>query len=196
MKKSSGTIFDGGSRPSGRGAGMEPRNMLRSFSVLAALSFAGAACAQTESTAPNGPSTTVTHPTANPELDGASTAPRDPTHVAAASSSAVSNGMQVRSESGELLGSVSSIIPGDSRNDSYVVVADLQGLATMMPYSTATQMTQKDKLVVDRTAFQKAPKVQQSQPEDDTRDRFERKADEYWKRYAMNPDATGPVRRY
>ena len=66
----------------------------------------------------------------------------------------------------------------------------------MMPYSTATQMTQKDKLVVDRTAFQKAPKVQQSQPEDDTRDRFERKADEYWKRYAMNPDATGPVRRY
>lgn len=170
-------------------------NILRSFSVLAALSFAGAACAQTESTAPNGPSTTVTHPTANPELDGASTASRD-THMAAASSPVVSNGMQVRSESGELLGSVSSIIPGDSRNDNYVVVADLQGLATMMPYSTATQMAQKDKLVVDRTAFEKAPKVQQSQTEDDTRDRFERKADEYWKRYAMSSDSTGPMRRY
>ena len=26
MKKSSGTIFDGDSRPEGRGAGMEPRN--------------------------------------------------------------------------------------------------------------------------------------------------------------------------
>jgi hypothetical protein len=171
-------------------------DMLRSFSVLAALSFAGAACAQTESAAPNGPSTSVTHPTANPELDGASTASRHNPRLAAASSPTVSNGMQVRSESGELLGSVASIIPADSRNDSYVVVADLQGLATMMPYSTATQMAQKDQLVVDRTAFQKAPKVQQSQTEDDTRDRFERKADEYWKKYAMNPDSTGPMRRY
>ena len=168
----------------------------RSFSVLAALSFAGAACAQTQSTAPPGPSTSVTHPTANPELAGASTAPRGTPRVATASSPAVSNGMQVRSESGELLGSVSSIIPGDSRSDNYVVVADLQGLATMMPYSTATQMAQKDKLVIDRTAFEKAPKVQQSQTEDDTRDRFERKADEYWKKYAMSTDSTGPMRRY
>ncbi|HEY6923578.1 MAG TPA: hypothetical protein VI653_08925 [Steroidobacteraceae bacterium] len=171
-------------------------NILHSFSVLAALSFAGAACAQTVSPAPNGPSTSVTHPTANPELDGASTAARDARIAAASAPAAVSNGMQVRSESGELLGSVSSIIPGDSRNDHYVVVADLQGLATMMPYSTAIQMAHKDKLVVDRTAFEKAPKVQQSQSEDDTRDRFERKADEYWKSYAMNPDSTGPVRRF
>jgi hypothetical protein len=171
-------------------------DVLRSFSVLAALSFAGAACAQTEVSAPNAPSTSVTHPTANPELAGASTASRDTPRMAAASSPTVSHGMQVRSESGELLGSVASIIPGDSRNDNYVVVADLQGLATMMPYSTATQMAQKDKLVVDRTAFEKAPKVQQSQTEDDTRDRFERKADEYWKRYAMRSDSTGPMRRF
>lgn len=170
-------------------------DILRSFSVLAALSFAGAASAQTENPAPNGPSTSVTHPTANPELDGASTASRDTTRMAAASSATVSNGMQVRSESGELLGSVASIIPGDSRNDHYVVVADLQGLATMMPYSTAAQMAHTDKLVVERTAFEKAPKIQQSQTEDDTRDRFERKADEYWKKYAMSPDSTGPVRR-
>ncbi len=171
-------------------------DILRSFSVLAALSFAGAACAQTESAAPIGPSTSVTHPTANPELDGASTASRHSQRMAAASSPAVSNGMQVRSESGELLGSVSSIIPGDSRSENYVVVADLQGQATMMPYSTATQMAQKDKLVVDRTAFEKAPKVQQLQTEDDTRDRFERKADEYWKKYAMSSDSTGPMRRF
>ena len=170
-------------------------NILRSFSVLAALSFAGAAGAQTETRAPNEPSTSVSDPTANPELDGASTASRDRPPLPAASSPAVSNGMQVKSESGELLGSVSSIIPGDSRNDNYVVVADLQGLATMVPYSTATQMAQKDKLVVDRTAFEKAPKVQQSQTEDDTRDRYERKADEYWKRYAMSSDSTGPMRR-
>jgi hypothetical protein len=169
---------------------------LRSFSVLAALSFVGAACAQTQTTAPNGPSTTVTHPTANPELDGASTASRNgDERVATASSPAVSDGMQVRSESGELLGRVSSIIPGDSRNESYVVVGDLQGLATIMPYETATAMTQHNKMVVDRTAFEKAPKMQQTQMEDRSLEGSQRKADEYWKKYAMNEDSTGPVRR-
>lgn len=169
---------------------------LRSLSVLAALSFIGAACAQTQTPAPNAPSTTVTHPTANPELDGASSASRTADErVATASSSTVKNGMQVRSESGELLGRVASIIPGDARNESYVVVGDLQGLATMMPYETATAMTRHDKMVVDRTAFEKAPKVQQTQSEDQPLEGSQRKADEYWKRYAMNEDSTGPARR-
>ena len=93
----------------------------------------------------------MTHPTANPGLDGASTAPRGAhERLATASESAVKNGMQVRSESGELLGRVASIIPGDARNESYVVVGDLQGLATLMPYETATAMTRRDALVVDR----------------------------------------------
>jgi hypothetical protein len=146
---------------------------LRSFSVLAALSFVGAAYAQTEATVPR----------------------TDNQRVATASSPAVSAGMQVRSESGELLGRVSSIIPGDSRNESYVVVGDLQGLATIMPYATASIMTQRDKMVVDRAAFEKAPKMQQTQTEDHSLEGSQRKADEYWKKYAMNEDATGPVRR-
>jgi len=166
---------------------------LRSFSVLAALSFAGAACAQTE-TAPNGPSTTVTHPTANPELDGASTASRKE-RLAMSDSAAVSSGMQVRSESGELMGRVSAIVPGDSGDKNYVVMADQQGLASLMPYSTATAMVHNDKLVIDRTAFEKAPKVQDTQLEDRSRHALERKSDEYWNRYAMSADSTGPVRR-
>jgi len=166
---------------------------LRSFSVLAALSFAGAACAQTE-TAPNGPSTTVTHPTANPELDGASTASRNE-RLAMSDSAAVSSGMQVRSESGELMGRVSAIVPGDSGDKNYVVMADQQGLASLMPYSTATAMVHNDKLVIDRTAFEKAPKVQDTQLEDRSRHALERKSEEYWNRYAMSADSTGPVRR-
>jgi hypothetical protein len=165
---------------------------LRSLSVLAALSFIGAAGAQAQTT----PSTTVTHPTPNPELDGASTASRPSDgRVATASSSAVRNGMQVTSESGEPLGKVASIIPGDARNESYVVVGDQQGLATMMPYETAIAMTHHNKMVVDRTAFEKAPKVQQTQSEDQPLEGSQRKADEYWKKYAMNEDSTGPVRR-
>ena len=167
-------------------------NVYRSFSVLAALSFVGAACAQTE-TAPNGPSTTVTHATANPELDGASTASRN-TRVATADA-AIANGMQVRSESGELMGRVSAIVPSDSRDQNYVVMADQQGLASLMPYSTATAMVHNDKLVIDRTAFEKAPKVQNTQLEDRSLDGVERKSDEYWNRHAHSPDATGPVRR-
>jgi len=168
-------------------------HITRSFSVLAALSFVGAACAQTE-TAPNGPSTTVTHPTANPELDGASTASRN-TRVATSDSAGVSNGMQVRSESGDLIGRVSAIIPGDSRDENYVVMADQQGMASLIPYSTATAMVHDDKLVIDRTAFEKAPKVQNTQLEDRSLSGLQRKSDEYWNRYAESADSTGPVRR-
>jgi hypothetical protein len=194
MTKSSGTIWVGASRPKGRCAGTGPRNnTLRSFGVLAALSFAGAAYAQTEA-APNGPSTTVTHPTANPELDGASTAARN-TRVATSDSATVSNGMQVRSQSGDLMGRVSAIVPGDSGDESYVVMADQQGLASLMPYATATAMVHNDKLVIDRTAFEKAPKVQNTQLEDRSLNGLERKSDEYWKRYAESADSTGPVRR-
>jgi len=166
---------------------------LRSFSVLAALSFVGAACAQTE-TAPNGPSTTVTHATANPELDGASTASRG-ARMARSDSASVSDGMQVRSESGELMGRVSSVVPGDSGDKNYVVMSDLQGMASLMPYSTATAMVHDQKLVIDRTAFEKAPKLQTSQLEDRSLNGLERKSEEYWNRYAMSEDATGPVRR-
>jgi hypothetical protein len=169
---------------------------LRSFSVLAALSLAAAAYAQTDTPAQNAPSTTVTHPTPNPELAGASTASRTHnTRMAAASSQPISDGMQVRSESGDLLGSVSTIIPGDQRNDAYVVMGDIQGLATMMPYEMAAGMAQKDKLVVDRTAFEKAPKLQKAQIEDRSLEGFKRRSDDYWKKHAMSEDSTGPTRR-
>jgi hypothetical protein len=74
-------------------------------------------------------------------------------------------------------------------------VGDLQGFATIMPYATASALTQHDTLVVDRTAFEKAPKVQKTQIEDRSLEGSQRRADEYWKKIAMNEDSTGPVRR-
>ena len=103
--------------------------------------------------------------------------------------------MQVRSESGDLIGRVSAIIPGDSRDENYVVMADQQGMASLIPYSTATAMVHDDKLVIDRTAFEKAPKVQNTQLEDRSLSGLQRKSDEYWNRYAESADSTGPVRR-
>jgi len=73
-------------------------------------------------------------------------------------------------------------VPADAKNDSYVVIADGQKMATMMPYSTASAMVQKQVLVVDKAKFQKAPKVQDTQATDDSRVALQKKADSYWKR--------------
>jgi hypothetical protein len=141
-------------------------NTLRSFSVLAALSLTGAVCAQTP-------------------LDGASTVQRNgATHMAAASPGKVDSGMRVRSSSGDLLGTVASIIPSDSGKDAYVVIADLQGIATPVPYRAASAMVQHDMLVVDKSRFANAPKVQQYQTDDGPSVVWEKKADSYWKQAA------------
>jgi hypothetical protein len=151
------------------------RNSLN-FSVLAAFSLVGAAAYAQAPTAPNTPTTSVTRPAANPELTGASTAARG--------APGLSHGMPVKSESGEVLGTVSSIVPGDGGKGDYVVIADHQGIATPLPVSTARNMVQKNALVVDATRFQKAPKVQESQSEDDTKAHWQDRADNYWKRSA------------
>jgi hypothetical protein len=95
-------------------------NAARSFSVVAALCLTGAAYAQIQVAPPNAPSASVTTPTPNPELDGASTSQRqgpvverhDAMRMAAASTASVDYGMQVKSPSGDVLGTVASIVPG------------------------------------------------------------------------------------
>src|SRR5215472_19079529 len=115
MTKSSGTILAGESRPEGRGAGTAPCNTLRSISVLAALWLSGAAAYAQTPVAPDKPSADVRTPTPNPELDAASTVQRSGEYrMAAASPGNVATGMQVKSPSGDVLGTVASIIPGKS----------------------------------------------------------------------------------
>jgi hypothetical protein len=160
---------------------------LRTFSVLVAVSLAGAAYAQPQM-APDTPSASVTNPTPNPELDGASTARRsgdwrsDATQVAAASSGIIESGMPVKSQSGAVLGTVASIVPSDFNNEDYVVIANPQGIAIPVPYRTATTMVRNDALVMNETRFENAPKVQQYQTEDASSSLWEHKADNYWKR--------------
>jgi hypothetical protein len=160
---------------------------IRTLSVLAALSMAGAAYAQTQ-TAPNTPSATVTTPTPNPELDGASSAKRsDPLRVAEAAPETVQRGMRVKAHSGEMLGAVASIIPGESGGKGYVVIANPQGIATPVPYTTANASVQNGTLVLDKARFQNAPKVQ-FQPENDSDAVWQRQADKYWKQFSVNAD--------
>ena len=106
---------------------------LRSFSVLAALCISGPAYAQSQAPlAADTPSASVLNPTPNPELDGASTAQRAmPLRLVTASPGNIDSGMQVKSPSGDLLGTVASIIPGNSHNEGYVVIADPGGAARL-----------------------------------------------------------------
>jgi hypothetical protein len=92
----------------------------------------------------------------------------------------VSSGMQVQSKSGESLGTVVDVVPSSAGRMGYVVVAGSGGSATPLPYSTASSMVQNGRIVVDKSKFQGAPKVQQSQMEDKTSTAWQKKADSYW----------------
>jgi hypothetical protein len=122
----------------------------------------------------------------NPELAGASTVAREdnPPSFRTSAASHITAGMQVRSQSGDLLGNVASIVPGESNREGYVVVANSGGVATPLPYSAANAMVRNETMVVNKERFEKAPKVQQYQGEDLGRAAWEQKADSYWKRYA------------
>ena len=149
---------------------------LRSVTVLAALCFTGAAFAQT-------PSADVKTPTPNPELDGASTVQRSGEfRMAAASPGNVATGMQVKSPSGDVLGTVASIVPGKSSSEGYVVIATPKGAAKPVPYSTASSQVRNNAIVLDKGRFDGAPRVQQFQTEDYSSMAWEEKADDYWRR--------------
>ena len=93
------------------------------------------------------------------------------------------HGMVVKSPSGDILGTVATIIPSESNtSEGYVVIAGARGAATPLPYSTATAKVSHAALVVDKARFLNAPKVQQYQTEDGSSTVWEKKADEYWKR--------------
>ena len=127
---------------------------LRSFSVLAALSFAGAAYGSPGAASGHQPAVATW-----------------------------SHGMLVKSPSGDILGTVATVIPSDSNSsDGYVVIAGAGGAATPLPYSTASSHVSHDALVVDKARLLNAPKVQQHQTEDGSSHVWQQKADQYWER--------------
>jgi hypothetical protein len=140
----------------------------RSFTVLAALSLACTAYAQTQAT---------------PD-----THQRSATRMAAAGKRGVSSGMTVQTPAGDPLGKVAAVVPSTSSSGSYVVIASSTGSATAVPYSTASAMVKNNVLVMDKAQLEKAPKVQQDQTEDGSSTVWQKKADQYWSRYGAPPD--------
>jgi len=123
-------------------------------------------------------------PNQNPNPSAASSPhQRDVTRMATANAGApLSAGMMVQDSSGRSLGSVGDVIPGKSGKHGYVVVTAPDGTATPLPYSVASSMAKDGKIVVDRSAFEAAPKVQQSDIENHDMS-WRNKTDKYWKKH-------------
>src|SRR5882757_2631360 len=191
-------------------------NTLRSFSVLAALSLAGAAYAQTQvtpdpQTGPPQPSqssqsapasesptpgaASESAPNANPDPSSASTPhQRSATRMAAAGSGKVTSGMEVKTQTGDPLGKVAALVPSASGTGGYAVIASTGGRATAVPYSIANAMVRDDVIVMDKARLQNAPKVQQDQTEDGSSNTWQKKADAYWSQYSsMSPGHDVPT---
>jgi hypothetical protein len=99
----------------------------------------------------------------------------------------ITSGLAVESTSGEPLGTVSEVVPGaGGSHHGYVVIAGAGAgagaSATPVPYSTASTMMNNGRLVFDKSKFDEAPKVEQSQLQDPSNKAWQKKADGYWKK--------------
>jgi len=130
-------------------------------------------------------------PQTNPN-PGAQATPHQKAVTRVAEAGGVSSGMAVQSEAGHPLGFVVDVVPGSSgtQESGYVVIAGAAGGgATPVPYSAASSMIQDGKLVIDKSRFEHAPKVQQNQIEDQAT--WKPKADSYWGESGMHTGHMG-----
>jgi len=93
-------------------------------------------------------------------------------------SGAVTTGMMVKDRSGETLGTVARVSPSNERH-RYVVISSAVGNATPVPYSVASSAMAAGKIILDRAAFEQAPKIPPSQISRSPRN-WQTKVDRYW----------------
>jgi hypothetical protein len=174
---------------------------LRLISILAASSLAGAgavyaqSATNPQSSSPSSASSphqrdvtsqgaTEATPNQSPDANGASSPhQRSATHMA---KSEIASGMEAQSTSGEPLGTVSEVVPKGGSEHGYVIIYGTSSGAgastTPVPYSTASTMMKHGRLVFDKSKFDEAPKVEQSQLQDESNKSWQKKADGYWKK--------------
>jgi hypothetical protein len=99
-----------------------------------------------------------------------------------ATAQGVEPGMAVQDRSGQPLGSVSKVLPGDSSSHGYVVISTPDGKATPMPAMAASSMTANGRIVVDRSTLKGAPKVKESDL-DTNSTHWHSKTDRYWSKH-------------
>ncbi|HXS26385.1 MAG TPA: hypothetical protein VN730_01835 [Steroidobacteraceae bacterium] len=124
----------------------------------------------------------ATNENANP-TGASSPHQRDSTRLAEAGRAGrVSSGMMVDDRSGQTLGTVADVVPAKSAH-RYVVVNGSDGRTTPVPYDVASSMMAAGKIVLDRTAFEQAPKISQSELSRGSSASWRKKVDRYWRKH-------------
>jgi hypothetical protein len=111
--------------------------------------------------------------------------------TAGAGTGSLAIGLQVESETGEALGTVTDIVADPSTGAPLFVVISTQGETTAMPYAAATSMVQSDALVIERTRLASAPRVEQSELHEPSAD-WTTEANNYWGQGEMRTASPDP----
>jgi hypothetical protein len=179
---------------------------LRTLGLAVALGLSSAVLAQTQtppetgSPDPNSASsphqreatstaTGETQPSQSPDPSAASsphqrdTVGATPGATAAAAPTLV--GAEVVTPSGEPIAAITDVMADPKSGEpQYVVIALVPAAAgaqsTAVPYSTATSMMRDNKLVMDRSKLDGAPKVSQSNLKDPASTAWQSESDSYW----------------
>jgi len=181
------------------------------FSIALATALAGAALAQAQQTTPpEDPATTQaegarTRPGQTPTQDAPREAqdPRPSTNEAEGTAAdrtppgktpttqgeATGRGVQesdivgaaVVSPSNAPLGEVVDVVFDAAQQPAFVVI-ESQGKSVAMPYAAANSMKKADKIIVDQSRLQAAPKLEEGAWRDDSNTRWKQDSTRYWQR--------------
>lgn len=108
---------------------------------------------------------------------------RSATRIAEGESGGVSSGTAVDDRSGQTLGKVAEVVRDKSGQRWVVVSGTTKKSATPVPYDVASSAMADGKVVLDREAFEQAPKVKRTELSKGT-GRWQTKVEEYWQQHA------------
>jgi PRC-barrel domain len=89
-------------------------------------------------------------------------------------------GMEVRSPTGQALGTVIDLVANKSGAPGYVVISTGADTATAVPYDAVSTRVREGKVIMDRTKLQNSPQVVQSDLHDKANTKWRQQADTYW----------------
>jgi hypothetical protein len=92
----------------------------------------------------------------------------------------ISAGSIVQTPAGEPVGRVRDIVPDANTGEPAYIVISLRSGNTAVPYPTVAPMFQNGHIVLDRARLESAPRVSDSQLQDNSEVEWKKQADRYW----------------
>lgn len=92
----------------------------------------------------------------------------------------ISAGSIVQSPAGEPIGRVKDIVPDANTGEPAYVVISVRSGSTAVPYATIAPMFQNGHIVLDRSRLESAPRVTDSELQDNSKAQWQKQANRYW----------------